>query len=248
MTFILLFIVSFLYFARDISEYHKVKKTYAGIKEKAEDNRTESIDWEALWKVNRDIVAWLKIPETKVDYPVVQTKNNSEYLSRDINGDYSIYGAIFLDERLYGTDLGTNPNNIIYGHNMGRWTDVMFGTLKEYLSSPYLKGHERVILYAPEGTYHYRIASVAYATESSDIYKTEFKETVFTDWVKEQTEKSLYRCSGEDIINAYADRFSGENPDKKELSEYGNTLTLSTCDTTHGNDKKIVIFCIPENS
>lgn len=244
MGFAALFIVSLLYFHQDISEYYRVKRIYTRIKREVKDDRVKKIDWEALFKINKDIVAWIEVPGTNISYPVVQAENNTEYLNKDINGAYSIYGAIFLDSRLYGTDLESNYNNIIYGHNMGRWTDVMFTPLKEYLDSSYLKGHETVLLYTPKKTYHYLIASVEYADLSSDVYKTDFSGKDYCTWIKEQTKNSLYPCLEEKETDFFADLFTSGKELKEKIEKYGNTLTLSTCDTTHNTGKKIVVFCI----
>ena len=170
-------------------------------------------------------MAWIEIENTGISYPVVRTKSNEEYLYRDIEGNYSIYGSIFLDERLHDTDLKENENNIIYGHNMGRWTDVMFGGLKEYLNSSYLKGHERVTLYTRDATLHYTVTSVMHADISSDVYETDIKGD-YGEWIRKQMEKSIYPCVSE-----------------KSLNECKRALTLSTCDTTHDTGEKIVVFC-----
>lgn len=240
---VILFIISAGCFMQDVSEYHSVKNKYSDIHDKAKKGRT--LDWNRLHNINPNIVAWIEIPNTKIDYPVVQTRNNAEYLTKDIYGKYSRYGSIFLDERLYGTVWGTVPNNIVYGHNMGRWTDVMFGPLKEYLAGDYLKEHETVLIYTPEKTYRYKIASVEYGTSSSRVYETEFEDINFSEWVNEQTHNSLYQCLSEKKISGYVNKFTDKNL-SKDIVKYGNTLTLSTCDTTHNNNKKICIFCIPE--
>ncbi len=240
--FIIMFCISLFYFSQDFIEYYKVKKINNKINTQVKKER--KIDWNALWNINQNIVAWIEIPETSINYPVVQTTDNNEYLNKDIQGNNSQYGAIFLDERLYGSDLKKNPNNIIYGHNMGRWTDCMFSSLKEYLDESYLKGHETVVLYTPDNTYYYQIASVKYAIEGSGVYETKFNNNSFSDWIKEQTGKSLYKCIDKDVMDSYSRKFMHGNLIKK-IIRYGNALTLSTCDTTHDNNRKIVIFCIP---
>lgn len=246
--FLLLLVVSLFYFTSDLGNYYKVKQEYKEIRKKVK--KEKKIDWEELWKINKDIIAWIEIPDTPIDYPVVQTKSNSEYLSKNISGSYSIYGSIFLDARLYGSKLEENPNNIIYGHNMGRWTDVMFGSLKEYLNKGYLKGHKYVNLYTPNKTYEYRIESVEYAVESSSVYKVKFKRRKeFANWLLEQVSKSIYSCSKKGIINSYVDCFTSNNGEgnlQERIINKGNTLTLSTCDTTHDDRRKIVLFCIPK--
>jgi hypothetical protein len=128
---------------------------------------------------------------------------------------------------------------------MGRWTDAMFGTLKEYLNAGYLKNHEEVILYTKDKTFYYRIASVMRVDENSTVYKTDFKDTEYSGWIEKQTECSIYQCLADKAVQSFTCNFKNGKL-KNNVKKYGNTLTLSTCDTTHNNDKKIVVFCINE--
>lgn len=223
--FIIILAVSLFYLGSDIRDIYRVKLKYIRIENDARNEKMKYIDFDKLCKINPDIVAWIEIENTGISYPVVRTKSNEKYLYKDIEGNYSIYGSIFLDERLHDTDLKENENNIIYGHNMGRWTDVMFGGLKEYLNSSYLKGHERVTLYTRDATLHYTVTSVMHADISSDVYETDIKGD-YGEWIRKQMEKSIYPCVSE-----------------KSLNECKRDLTLSTCDTTHDTGEKIVVFC-----
>lgn len=226
--FIIILTVSLFYLGSDIRDIYRVKLKYIRIRNDAGNEKLKTIDFDKLCKINPDIVAWIEIENTGISYPVVRTKSNEEYLYKDIEGNYSIYGSIFLDERLHDTDLKENENNIIYGHNMGRWTDVMFGGLKEYLNGSYLKGHERVTLYTRDETFHYTVTSVMHADISSGVYETDIKGD-YEKWIEEQINKSLYPCAG---LN------------EREMSRCKRALTLSTCDTTHDNSEKIVVFCV----
>lgn len=223
--FIIILTVSLFYLGSDIRDIYRVKLKYIRIRNDAGNEKLKTIDFDKLCKINPDIVAWIEIENTGISYPVVRTKSNEEYLYKDIEGNYSIYGSIFLDERLHDTDLKENENNIIYGHNMGRWTDVMFGGLKEYMNSSYLKGHERVTLYTRDATLHYTVTSVMHADISSGVYETDIKGD-YGEWIRKQMEKSIYPCVSE-----------------KSLNECKRALTLSTCDTTHDTGEKIVVFC-----
>ena len=55
------------------------------------------IDFEALWEINEDVVAWIRIPDTRIDYPVLQGRDNEQYLHTDMEGNDSVAGAIYLD-------------------------------------------------------------------------------------------------------------------------------------------------------
>ena len=223
--FIITLIVSLFYLGSDIRDIYRVKLKYIRIENDVRNEKMKNIDFDKLCKINPDIVAWIEIENTGISYPVVRAKSNDEYLYKDIEDNYSIYGSIFLDERLHDTEIIKNRNNIIYGHNMGRWTDVMFGGLNEYLNSSYLKGHERVTLYTRDATLHYTVTSVMHADISSDVYETDIKGD-YGEWIRKQMEKSIYPCVSE-----------------KSLNECKRALTLSTCDTTHDTGEKIVVFC-----
>ena len=69
-----------------------------------------------LQTVNPDVCGWLTVDGTGIDYPVVQGATNMDYVNRDVYGDFSLSGAIFLDSRC-AADL-TDPYTVIYGHHM----------------------------------------------------------------------------------------------------------------------------------
>ena len=76
-----------------------------GMRQEAVNRKGNGIDFAGLQKINGDIVAWIKVPGTKVDYPVVKARDNSFYLSHGIDGSYSQYGAVFMDQRMYNRKL-----------------------------------------------------------------------------------------------------------------------------------------------
>ena len=87
--------------------------------------------------LSEDVVAWLTVDDTSIDYPVMQGVDNSEYLNKDPFGAFSLAGSIFLDSR-NAADF-TDPYSLIYGHHMeyGR----MFGALDEFLDEDYFDAH-----------------------------------------------------------------------------------------------------------
>ena len=103
-------------------EYKEVEDTNDEIislytKNTSEDDTEEfSVDWESLLNINSEIVAWIRIPNTNVNYPIVQSDNNNQYLRRNIYGNYSYGGCIFVDSAIE-SPFNTG-NTIIYGHNL----------------------------------------------------------------------------------------------------------------------------------
>ena len=95
-------------------------------------NEAGELTWD-MSALSEDVVAWLTVDDTNIDYPVMQGIDNTEYLNKNPYGQYSLSGSLFLDSR-NAPDF-TDPYSLIYGHHMeyGR----IFGALDEYLDESY---------------------------------------------------------------------------------------------------------------
>lgn len=111
--------------------------------------RTVNLD--KLIADNPDAIGWLVIPGTPIDYPVVQTSNNSFYLSHGLSRKPLAAGAIFADYRFSG------PHYILYGHHMRDGS--MFGSLQKYLGSKYQRKHRKLYFISNEGKQVYYFQS-----------------------------------------------------------------------------------------
>lgn len=89
-----------------------------------------NVNFNDLKKTNPDIVGWIKVNGTNINYPFVQSKDNKYYLTHSFNKSYNSAGWVFLDYRNNNTN---NKNTIIYAH--GRTDKTMFGTLKKVLNN-----------------------------------------------------------------------------------------------------------------
>ena len=137
-----------------VQEYEDLR-TY--VKETDEDDHTEGtdgsdgkqtvVDFKALKKINPDIVAWIRIPDTSIDYPVVQGNDDFYYLTHTFKKAEHVAGAIFLDSD-NNADF-SDDKNIIYGHNMKDGS--MFRGLRNFLDDEFLKEHHILYLYLPDG-------------------------------------------------------------------------------------------------
>lgn len=124
----------------------------------------KTIDFATLLATNPDTVAWIEIPGTNINYPVVQTTNNETYLSRTFDGGTSISGTIFLDAD-NAADF-TNTNSILYGHH--RYDRTMFADL-DLIYNGSLAADTPVYLYLPDGSRAtYQVFSV-YITENDPV-------------------------------------------------------------------------------
>lgn len=129
--------------------------------ESAEMSKPEiPIDFDALWEINPDAYAWIVIPGTSVDYPILQSPTDDQYyLDHNLDGSEGYPGSIYT-QRYNGTDF-QDFNTVIYGHNMK--DKSMFGDLHRYEDSSFMRENSRVIVYTPEKILTYQIfAAVVY--------------------------------------------------------------------------------------
>ena len=145
-----------------------------GQKEEQAGRETEvsAVDLRSLQSQYPDVRGWLTIPESGIDYPVLQSSPEEPeyYLRRDYRGNYDINGSLFLQADCI---LGESKNLTIYGHNMN--SGAMFGNLDRYAAYDYWKAHPRVFFQTPEGMEEYQIAAVLKA----DVSMFDFQQISF---------------------------------------------------------------------
>ena len=111
-------------------------------------------DFAGLQEINPDVYAWLYIPDTSINYPVVQRAGDADYyLRRDINGNDSTAGTLFT--QYYNHTDWTDNLTVIYGHNMHDGS--MFATLHNFEDSVFFEEHPYIYLYTPEYTLVYQV-------------------------------------------------------------------------------------------
>ena len=164
---------------------------------------------------NEDIVAWLQIPDTNVDYPVVWTpEDENYYLYRDIQGNEDKNGCLLLD-----TDSAVSPlttNLIIHGHNMR--SGAMFGKLTDYENFDFYENHKYMTLYTEECQRNYEVIAVF----RSQVYKK--SDTVFKFY------KFFRADTQEEFDNFYHNIKDLSLYDTGVTAQFGDHfLTLSTC-------------------
>lgn len=122
--------------------------------------------------IQGNMVAWLTVDDTMIDYPVMQGETNEEYLNKDPYGNYSMSGSIFLDSR--NTADFTDAYSLIYGHHMEG--DYMFGPLHHFLEQDYLDTHPSGELIVGDVTYEimFFAAQEAPATQELIFNPTEY--------------------------------------------------------------------------
>lgn len=141
------------------------------------------INFDKLSKTNPDIIGWIKIPDTKIDYPIVQTSDNETYLHKDFNGNKNVSGAIFLD--CDSNSDFTGWQNIIYGHHMKNGT--MFQNLVKFKDKDFFEKHRYLTLYTPEREIHLKTIASFYGDADGQARRTQFdSDKTFKKYVKER--------------------------------------------------------------
>lgn len=150
-----------------IKQYYDDQQSYKKISELANGTVfTGIIDFDKLRETNPDIVAWLYLKDTKINYPVVQGNTNDQYLHHLFDGTYGQAGTLFVDYQV--RDPFNQFDTMIYGHNMKDGS--MFSVFKEYKDSEYAKEHGRLELITPETKYHLDVVAFIHCREDNDIY------------------------------------------------------------------------------
>ena len=102
-----------------------------------------------LQAINPDVLGWLTIDDTHIDYPVVIGETDMEYVNKDVYGDFALSGSIFMDSD-NARDL-SDAYTLVYGHHMDN--GAMFGDVVEFVNTDYFESHQTGTLYLPDATY-----------------------------------------------------------------------------------------------
>ena len=183
-------------------------------------------EYKTLYNKNKRLIGWLKIDDTIIDYPVMQTSNNEYYLDHNFNQEKDNNGSIFMDKDCVA--YPRSQNLILYGHHMR--SGKMFGDLEKYSSESYYKKHSIIqfdTIYE-KGTYQVMYVFRAKVLKENEIA---FKYYQFIDansaeefdsYMREMKEMSLY--------------------DTGVSAQYGEELlTLSTCDHSQTDGRFVVV-------
>ena len=176
-----------------------------------------NVDFNVLKRTNPDVVGWVKVNGTNINYPFVQANDNKYYLTHSFNKSYNAAGWVFLDYRNNNTN---NKNTIIYAH--GRTDKTMFGTLRKVLNNGWLNNTDNFVIKISTETENslWQIFSVYHIPTTSDYLKTDFDDDTeyqnFLDMIKNRSSHNF----------------------NTNVTATDNILTLSTC---YNNNEKMVV-------
>ena len=122
----------------------------------AEDKENRPLNLQEVYKINSDVIGWLRIAGTNINYPVMQTKNNlNYYLRRNIYKQYSVWGTPYLAEEC---DIHTSNNLIVYGHHIKG--NRLFGELEKYKNRAFLENHKIIEFTTLDTVFEYEIIDI----------------------------------------------------------------------------------------
>ncbi len=179
------------------------------------------VDFPGLQAINDDVVAWIYLNDTHVNYPVVLGPDNQYYLNRLYNGKGNGAGSIFMDYRNAG-DF-SNRNNILYGHRMNNGT--MFADISKYSNREFFDSHPYVLIITPEARYKAEVFSAYVANTTYSSWDTVFDgDDLYLNWLEGLQARSYFH---RDVT----------------LTPETRIVTLSTC-TYEFEDARFVVHAV----
>ena len=179
----IIFVISSYYLIKDFLKY-KSSRTFNDeliddvfIESNTEKDKQEkeTIDWNKLLEINEDIIEWIKIENTNINYPILQDNDNLKYLKHSYNGSYNSNGSIFtLNNEPFNDNITT-----IYGHNMKN--GIMFSELSKYMNKIFLDEHSTITIYTKEENYKATIFScysIGVHQEENNIKLLDFENEI----------------------------------------------------------------------
>ena len=170
------------------------------------------IDFAALQQQNPDVYAWIQVPGTEADYPILQSSNdNTYYLNHTIDGEEKKEGAIFTEN--YNTKTFEDPNTVIYGHDMKNGS--MFQSIHKYMDRSFFDNNRDIVIYMPDQILRYKIFA-AYLTDNRHLLMN------YNFWSKDEYQQYLNSIFSMRDMNAFIDTST-------EVTTEDKIITLSTC-------------------
>ena len=148
-----------------------------------------TVDFADLQAINPDVVAWIYMEGTQINYPVVRGEDNDQYLYRMIDGSYNGAGSIFMDYR-NASDF-TDRHTILYGHHMNN--NTMFGFVADYVEQDLSKEYPYCQILTPEGNYKLEFFAGYVDDPSADAWQLQFgSDEEYGRWLEWSAERSAF--------------------------------------------------------
>lgn len=191
-----------------------------------------TVDWDALRAVNPNIVAWIYIPDSPVNYPVVQGQDNQEYLHKAFDGStgwLASAGTIFLDSN-NASDF-SDRNSALYGHHMNDGS--MFASLSDWQNNDEFNSHRDIYLLTPQGNYRLKTFAMVKTTGTDALVQTTFSsEESYRSYIQDKLDRSVVTQEG-DVLGA---------------SDITQSMLFSTCEYSQADGRAVLFAVVVETT
>lgn len=213
------------------SEYRHLADDFVVSDTKAVQLEDFTVDWDGLHKKNPEIVAWIYVPGTKINYPVAHTTDNEKYLTVTFEGSsgFVSFGTIFLDtanERDF-----SDANSFLYGHNMNDGS--MFASIADWTDDDVFNEQRTIYLFTPGGNYRFTTFALCHVNAYEEIVRGTFSDDAdYLAYLKDKLDRS--------VVTA--------DPAVPDLANVTKSIALSTCDNVSSDGRYIAFAYLADST
>lgn len=185
------------------------------------------VDWEYWQSINPDITGWITIPDTNIDYPIMQAFESDPdyYLSHDIHKNWNPWGVPFLDAQCKDRGLFSSFNAVVYGHNM--LDGSMFEHVVNYSDANWADAHKDIYLQTPTAKKIYRVYAADVVHGTDPIKRCNFDDVQdYRSWRDLRFDDASMKLT-EDALHA------------------SRTITLCTCSHNYWKNERTIVYASP---
>lgn len=191
-----------------------------------------TVDWDALRAVNPDIVAWIYVPDSPINYPVVQGDDNEEYLHKAFDGStgwLASAGTIFLDST-NSSDF-SDRNSALYGHHMNDGS--MFASLSDWQNNDEFNAHHDIYVLTPQGNYRLKTFALVKTTGDDALVQTTFSsDESYQSYIQDKLDRSVTTQQGE-VLSA---------------ADIRQSMLFSTCEYSQADGRAVLFAAVVETT
>lgn len=191
-----------------------------------------TVDWDALRAINPDIVGWIYIPNSPINYPVVQGVDNQEYLHQSFDGStgwLASAGTIFLDST-NAPDF-TDRNSALYGHHMNDGS--MFAALSDWQNNDAFNQHRDIYLLTPQGNYRLKSFALVKTTGTDAVVQTTFSsDDSYRSYIQDKLDRSVVTQQG-DVLG---------------VGDIKQSMMFATCEYSQSDGRAVLFASVVETT
>lgn len=191
----------------------------------------DSVDWNRLKDINPDIYAWIYVPNTNIDYPIVQhPTDDSYYLYHSADLSQSTVGAIFSESGYNGTDF-RDFHTVLYGHNMKNGS--MFHSLLQFEDESFFRENPSFYIYTPDGNYMYEVFAAYEHTDEHLLNRNNREDDLYK-------QEQINKITGDATETGIIRKDNTPSPES-------HMVTLSTCVGNDASKRFLVVGVLSQN-